>query len=95
MTLAWLVHRKASTDDRLRLQRTAFRFAQKLDIPYASASDHEIVDVVETYLSQHIGAQPTEGLRLRRTWRKRVRRALRHSHADGIAHGYVGRYCDE
>lgn len=87
--MAWLVFSKASADDVARLAHTASRFAAKLAIPTTEATP---IATVETYLIQRINADPEEGRRLRRIWRKRVRRALRHAGAEGIAHGYIGRF---
>ena len=81
--MSWSTIRKATEEDRERLNRAAMRFCERHDCPYVYGSPVENVEAA-------IANDFYDGVYLRKLWRACVRRALRSNDAEGIEYGYVG-----
>ena len=101
---SWSTIRKATDEDRERLDAAGRRFIEKHGDRYSL----NMLFMWNTYEDDRSGLQSPYGLacdraadngdpdhpRLRRIWRKAMRRALRCNYADGIAYGYVGSHVE-
>jgi len=90
--MAWSTLRQATAEDHARYLASAERFAKRHNIAWDEMG-FPIADIEAyiEYLNAPSGGNcPDKAKYLRRLWRQCVRRALRHSTADGICYGYVG-----
>lgn len=96
--MAWATIRKATEEDVARLNERAEAFIARHELPRlgiltpTDAAEAAIDHLISGYGVSH--EEQAEGRRLRRLWLGIVRRALKESRADGIAHGYVGYVAD-
>lgn len=94
--MSWSTIRKATDEDRERLQAAAHRFIQRHaeEFPYVDCDDPDVSENYARALEDELESSGYEreerGRRLRPLWRRCVRRALRSPDAEGIAYGYVG-----
>ena len=100
--MAWVLHREATQEDWDRYIRTCREFVLRYGA-YAGMRDpgHWLRDIEDTphevpHIARYVvDNSPWEDRsRLRAILRKRIRRALRHPWAEGIAYGHVGWYTD-
>jgi hypothetical protein len=96
---AWSVIRKATEDDKYRLEKSArrfvmrhegFHFGLKMAMAMKPPDDRPWTFCVEHCLEESETDSHEEYIRLNMLWRRCVRRALRHPDAEGIEYGYVG-----
>jgi len=83
--MGWTTIRKATRGDEQTLQHVAERLCKRHNIEFDS--DFSALTAIEYTLDSD---RDNHAQHLRPLWRKIVRRALGHPHAEGIAWGYVG-----
>ena len=85
--MAWLVERRATTEDAQRLEQAAEQFILRHDLDLPHKPGEATIEMARWYTDREtIEEQP----RLRRAWRQVCRRALRSDRAEGIMSGTVG-----
>jgi hypothetical protein len=90
--MTWSTIRKATDEDYDKLEKRAKAFAKRHDLDIDEDLYSVTPDVVWDTLQYDVlhSPYPQDARRLLSLWKRIVRRALRHSWAEGIAYGYVG-----
>lgn len=91
--MAWSTIRKATTEDRERLNAAAERFIARHGLEqYTNQFDGMSPWWAVDFMLHQTEAVGRDTPYVRRLWRKALRRALRSPDADGIAYDYIGFY---
>lgn len=92
--MAWTLHREATQEDWDRLTHTCADFIRKYGHGAGMVDPESWVDLEipreNIMISRYVVDNHWDEARVRAILRKRIRRALRHPWAEGIAYEYVG-----